>query len=73
MEKVYEIYIRTTPEQLWQAITDPEIRAKYNFGAAASSDWQPGSRIEMGAPGGGGRSARARCSRSIRRAGSCTR
>ncbi len=28
MEKVYEIYIRTTPERLWEAITDPETRAK---------------------------------------------
>ncbi|MDX6325913.1 MAG: hypothetical protein QOK15_2267 [Nocardioidaceae bacterium] len=50
MEKVYEIYIRTTPERLWEAITDSEIRAKYNFGAGVHSDWQVGSRIEMGAP-----------------------
>jgi uncharacterized protein YndB with AHSA1/START domain len=50
MEKIYEIYIRTTPERLWEAITDPEIRAKYNFGAGAKSDWTPGSRIEMAAP-----------------------
>jgi uncharacterized protein YndB with AHSA1/START domain/DNA-binding transcriptional ArsR family regulator len=50
MEKVFEIYIRTTPERLWEAITDPEIRRKYNFGAGVVSDWQPGSRIEMGAP-----------------------
>ena len=50
MEKIYEIYIRTTPERLWEAITDPEIRAKYNFGAGAKSDWTPGSRIEMGSP-----------------------
>src|SRR5512140_474971 len=28
MEKVFEIYIRTTPERLWEAITDPAIRAK---------------------------------------------
>src|SRR5271167_3724805 len=27
MEKVYEIYIRTTPERLWEAITNPEIRS----------------------------------------------
>ena len=47
MEKVFEIYIRTTPERLWEAITDPEIRAKYNFGAAVHSDWKPGSRLEM--------------------------
>src|SRR3954451_8677902 len=38
MEKVFEIYIRTSPERLWEAITDPEIRAKYNFGAGAVSD-----------------------------------
>src|SRR5712671_3306338 len=28
MEKVFEIYIRTTPERLWEAITDPQIRSK---------------------------------------------
>src|SRR5690348_1350326 len=50
MEKIYEIYIRTTPQALWDAITDPEIRAKYNFGAGAKSDWTPGARIEMGSP-----------------------
>jgi uncharacterized protein YndB with AHSA1/START domain len=47
MEKVFEIYIRTTPERLWEAITDPEIRSKYNFGAGVKSDWTPGSRMEM--------------------------
>src|SRR5580693_7102407 len=53
MEKVYEIYIRTTPERLWEAITDPKIRSKYNFGAEVHSDWTPGSRVEMGAPKAG--------------------
>jgi uncharacterized protein YndB with AHSA1/START domain/DNA-binding transcriptional ArsR family regulator len=52
MEKVFEIYIKTTPERLWEAITDAEIRAKYNFGARVSSDWTPGSRFEMSAGGG---------------------
>jgi uncharacterized protein YndB with AHSA1/START domain len=47
MEKVFEIYIRTTPERLWEAITDGEIRSKYNFGSRVSSDWTPGSRFEM--------------------------
>src|SRR6266576_1853371 len=32
MEKVFEIYIKTTPERLWEAITDPELRSKYSFG-----------------------------------------
>lgn len=43
MEKVFEIYIKTTPERLWQAITDPELRAKYTFGVGVFSDWTPGS------------------------------
>jgi uncharacterized protein YndB with AHSA1/START domain len=47
MEKVLEIYIRTTPERLWEAITDPEIRSKYNFGARISADLTPGARFEM--------------------------
>ena len=50
MEKVFEIYIRTTPERLWEAIVDPEIRAKYNFGVGVISDWKPGSRLELGGP-----------------------
>jgi len=54
MEKVFEIYIKTTPERLWEAITDPEIRSKYNFGARQTSDWTPGSRFEMIAPGAPG-------------------
>ena len=50
MEKVFEIYIKTTPERLWEAITNPDIRAKYNFGAGVASDWTPGSRLEVSAP-----------------------
>jgi uncharacterized protein YndB with AHSA1/START domain len=46
MEKVFEIYIKTTPERLWEAITDSEMRAKYNFGVGVSSEWTPGSRYE---------------------------
>jgi uncharacterized protein YndB with AHSA1/START domain len=53
MEKIFEIYIRTTPERLWEAITDPEIRSKYNFGAGVTSDWTPGSRFQMGHPAAG--------------------
>src|SRR6184192_2353245 len=43
MEKVFEIYIKTTPERLWEAITDPSTRAKYSFGTETRSDWTPGS------------------------------
>lgn len=54
MEKVFEIYIRTTPERLWEAITDPEIRSKYHFGSRADSDWTRGSRVEMSHPNADG-------------------
>jgi len=50
MEKVFEIYIRTTPERLWEAITDGEIRSKYQFGNRISSDWTTGSHFEMSNP-----------------------
>jgi uncharacterized protein YndB with AHSA1/START domain len=50
MEKVFEIYIRTTPERLWEAITDGDIRSKYQFGNRVSSDWTTGSRFEMSHP-----------------------
>jgi uncharacterized protein YndB with AHSA1/START domain len=46
MQKIFEIYIKTTPERLWQAITDPEMRAKYNFGVTVKTDWKPGSHYE---------------------------
>jgi len=54
MEKVFEIYIRTTPQRLWEAITDGDIRSKYQFGARITSDWTAGSRFEMGNPKSGG-------------------
>ena len=44
MEKVFEIYIKTTPERLWDAMTDNELRRKYNFGVGVESDWTTGSR-----------------------------
>jgi uncharacterized protein YndB with AHSA1/START domain len=54
MEKVFEIYIRTTPDRLWEAITDPAIRARYHFGSSVQSDWTPGSRYVLNHPGADG-------------------
>jgi uncharacterized protein YndB with AHSA1/START domain len=51
MEKVFEIYIKTTPERLWQAITDSEERQKYSFGVGITSDWTTGSSYESRPPG----------------------
>jgi uncharacterized protein YndB with AHSA1/START domain len=46
MENIFEIYIKTTPERLWKALTDTELRSKYTFGAIVTSDWTVGSRYE---------------------------
>jgi uncharacterized protein YndB with AHSA1/START domain/DNA-binding transcriptional ArsR family regulator len=54
MEKVFEIYIRTTPERLWQAITDPSLRTRYQFGARIESDWAAGSSYRVAHPGAPG-------------------
>lgn len=43
-EFVYVTYIRTTPEQLWRALTDPAFTLRY-WGAGLHSDWKPGSPI----------------------------
>jgi DNA-binding transcriptional ArsR family regulator/uncharacterized protein YndB with AHSA1/START domain len=52
-DKVFEVYIKTTPERLWEAITDDDMRRKYSFGVGVRSDWSPGSRIETFHPAGG--------------------
>ena len=55
MERVFEIYIRTTPERLWDAITSPEARARFQFGCRIDSDWEPGSSYEITNPNAPGR------------------
>jgi uncharacterized protein YndB with AHSA1/START domain/DNA-binding transcriptional ArsR family regulator len=47
MEKpsfVYTTYIRTTPERLWQALTDPAFTERY-WGATFDTDWKAGSEM----------------------------
>jgi len=53
MEKIFEIYSKTTPELLWKAITDGDMRSKYTFGAFVKSEWTKGSRYEAIGWGGG--------------------
>jgi uncharacterized protein YndB with AHSA1/START domain len=48
---VFETYIKTTPERLWEAITDSELRAKYSFGVQTDSDWTNGSSYKSSVPG----------------------
>jgi uncharacterized protein YndB with AHSA1/START domain/DNA-binding transcriptional ArsR family regulator len=42
---VYTTYIRATPEQVWDALTDPDVTAKF-WGHSQVSDWRVGSRVE---------------------------
>jgi DNA-binding transcriptional ArsR family regulator/uncharacterized protein YndB with AHSA1/START domain len=41
---VYTTYINTTPERLWQALTEPAFTQRY-WGITFDTDWQPGSRM----------------------------
>jgi uncharacterized protein YndB with AHSA1/START domain len=54
MEKVFEIYIKTTPERLWEAITDASC-GEVHFGVGIDSDWTP-DRATRRHPGAASRS-----------------
>ncbi len=54
MEKVFEIYIKTTPERLWEAITSSTMRRIYNFGVGVETDWTPGSDYQGTHPNAAG-------------------
>ena len=49
---VYQIYIHAKPEQVWQAITDPELTRHYYFGTRIESDFSPGSPYVYRSPDG---------------------
>jgi uncharacterized protein YndB with AHSA1/START domain/DNA-binding transcriptional ArsR family regulator len=42
---VFQVYIRTTPDQLWQAITEPSFTTRYFRRSRVESGWQPGERM----------------------------
>jgi DNA-binding transcriptional ArsR family regulator/uncharacterized protein YndB with AHSA1/START domain len=43
--QVFAIFIRATPERIWEAITSSEYTLKYYFASAVESDLEPGSPI----------------------------
>ena len=47
------IYIRTTPEKLWQALTTPEFNRQFFYGATQESEWKKGAAWRLMKPGGG--------------------
>lgn len=48
---VFEIYIKASPERVWEAIVDPEMRKRYSFGVGVESDWTEGSSYKSSVPG----------------------
>ena len=40
--QIYEIYIKATPQAIWDAITTPEWTAKYGYGGMSEYDLRPG-------------------------------
>ena len=48
---VFEIYIKTTPERLWEAITSEQMRKRYSFGVGTVSNWAEGSEYKASVPG----------------------
>jgi uncharacterized protein YndB with AHSA1/START domain len=49
---VYVSYIRTTPDKLWAALTDPDFMKQYWFGVRGESEWTPGSPWRIVSPQG---------------------
>jgi uncharacterized protein YndB with AHSA1/START domain len=49
---VYVTYIRTTAEDLWHALTDPETSRKYYFDSRQETSWKKGASWRMFTPDG---------------------
>jgi uncharacterized protein YndB with AHSA1/START domain len=45
--QVYRIYIRATPEAVWDAITKPEYFGKYGYGGILEADFRPGGAMKV--------------------------
>jgi uncharacterized protein YndB with AHSA1/START domain len=41
--QTHRIWIHATPEQVWEALTDPATIARYGYGGRVECDWQLGS------------------------------
>ena len=52
LKHVYEVYIKTTPDRLWKALTDPTLTNQYFYDSSVRSDWKVGSTIEHIMPDG---------------------
>jgi uncharacterized protein YndB with AHSA1/START domain len=46
-EFIYTTYIKTTPQKLWDALTNHEFMKQYWFGTYCESEWKTGSSWKM--------------------------
>ena len=47
--QVYRVWIKATPEQIWEAITSPEWAGRYGYGGNVSYELEPGGKFVVGA------------------------
>jgi len=50
--QVYQVFIKATPETIWEAIVKPEFTTKYFHGAAVQTTGEVGTPLRMYAPDG---------------------
>jgi len=48
--QVYQVFIKATPEQIWDAITKSEFTTRYFFGSELESSFEPGASYTQWAP-----------------------
>jgi uncharacterized protein YndB with AHSA1/START domain len=48
--QVYQVFIKATPEVVWEAITQPEFTMQYFHGAEVESELHPGGKFWYHAP-----------------------
>jgi uncharacterized protein YndB with AHSA1/START domain len=48
--QVYQVFIKATPEQIWDAMTKPEFTRRYFYGSEIESTFEPGGRYLQWAP-----------------------
>jgi uncharacterized protein YndB with AHSA1/START domain len=49
-KRPYDVLIRATPEQVWDALTNPDQTERYYFGTRVESDWSPRSEVRYRDP-----------------------
>ena len=52
IDHVYAVYIKASPDRVWQAITDGNETVRYYFGTRVASDWGAGSPLTYAYPDG---------------------